>query len=95
MLKKYPKNLHIGTELYTIKLVKKFDQPDVLGECDDTKKEIRILASLGSVEMFKTFLHELCHAVDFEYNLKLKHKQVYKLEEALLKLLVENFWGEK
>lgn len=38
---------------------------------------------LGPRQMIETFLHEFLHAVDFEYDLKISHKLIYRLERPL------------
>jgi hypothetical protein len=43
------------------------------------------------IKIFKTFLHELTHCFEEEYKIKISHKAVYKLEEAMFDFLVNNF----
>lgn len=93
MLKRsqYPKQLHIGSEIYTVKFVRKLDA-NVVGECDPEAKEIRILCGQGPEKTLKTFIHELCHAVfEFEHDLEVKHKFIYAMEEPIFRLIRDNF----
>lgn len=89
--KDYPKTLHIGSEIYRVKFVRKFDDPSVVGECDPEEKEIRILCKQSSEDTLKTFIHELCHAVlEFEHDIEIKHKLIYALEEPIFRFLRDN-----
>lgn len=93
MLKRrdYPKTLHIGSEIYRVKFVRKFKDSQTVGECDPEAKEIRILCGLGPEETLKTFIHELCHAVvEFEHEIEIKHKLIYALEEPIFRFLRDN-----
>jgi hypothetical protein len=59
-----------------------------LGECRYEFKQILINKQQSPTEAYKTFLHELLHAIQFEYpELKLTHSQIYKLEEIIFRLL--------
>jgi hypothetical protein len=87
-IKDYPKKLHLRGETYKVVFVKGLK---VLGETDSSKRLIRIRAGMSKNETFRTFLHECIHFLEFEYPVKLKHKTVYKLEEALYNLISDNF----
>lgn len=64
---------------------------DQLGECRPDPRQILLKNGKSPTETFKTFIHETLHAIDFETkDLKLTHKQVYKLEEAIYKVLKLN-----
>lgn len=95
--KEYPKNILIGDSIYRIKFVRKFKEPDVLGECDPSDLEIRIKCGLGIEETFKTFLHECLHAIlEFESEDKIKptHKQIYVMEELFYTFLRDNMFSQ-
>lgn len=85
---KYPKKIHYKDITYKIRFVKNLN---CYGETDPGKKEIRIKHGISEREMFKTLLHELLHLVELETPIKLKHKTVYKLEQAIFELLIDNF----
>jgi ssRNA-specific RNase YbeY (16S rRNA maturation enzyme) len=61
------------------------------GETDPETKIIKIKKSLGRVPLFLTVIHELLHVVEFEHNIKMKHKVVYQLEKAIFEILLDNF----
>ena len=89
----YPKSLRLGDETYKIKFVRKFKGCDeTLGECDPEAKEIRIKYGQSDEETFKTLIHEICHGLlEFEHDLKVKHRLVYGIERALYQFLIDNF----
>ena len=39
---------------------------------------------------FDTFLHEILHAIEYEYGIEIPHPLVHALEEPIRRLLVEN-----
>lgn len=68
------------------------NDPDCVGLCDPNSKLIYIKKNLKKTELKKTFIHELCHAICIEYEIKIAHESIYNLEEALLKVLSLNRW---
>lgn len=89
--REYPKTLNIGNEVYRVRFVRRFDDRSTLGECDPSEKEIRIRLGQSHNERFKTFLHEILHALEFELDLKITHRQIEQLEEPLAQFLSDNF----
>lgn len=61
------------------------------GYCVPEDRCIIINTSYNEAEMFKTFWHEVLHAIEAEYKLKMPHKLVYALEGALAKFIKDNF----
>ncbi len=90
--KDYPKELLIGNETYKIRFVKviRGHGPNVVGLCDDGRKLITLKRGQGKKELFSTFAHELCHAFEAEYGIKINHKEIYKLETAVVELFIKN-----
>lgn len=84
----YPKRVHLKGETYKIKFVKGLKD---LGNTDASKNLIRIRKGMSNTETFKTVIHEILHLLEFEWPIRLKHKTVYKLEEAIFSFLLDNF----
>lgn len=85
----YPKKVWIKNECYRVVFSKSIKH---YGETDALSKTIRIRFGMSPRETMRTFIHECLHAMDFENpKLKLKHKQVYALEEAIYEFLYDNF----
>jgi hypothetical protein len=87
----YPKEIVYDGEVYKVKWVRKFEDPDQLGECCSSEKVIRLRLGRPKFETFETFLHEILHLIEFEHPIDIKHSHVYKMSEALAKMFIENF----
>jgi hypothetical protein len=88
----YPKELHIGDAIYKVKFVRKLEKGTV-GLCDPSEYEIKILCGQSPEETFKTFIHEVLHALlEFENDMEIKHKMIYDLEKPLYQLLRDNWF---
>lgn len=87
---RYPKRIYFHGEEYRVKFVKRFKDKDQVGEYDSSRQLIRIKKGLTPEETLMTFIHELLHLVELEGPVKIRHKQVYALSEALTQVFVEN-----
>jgi hypothetical protein len=67
------------------------DEP-ITGECCEQTRQIRILSGQSDDETMKTFIHEVLHCLEFEYDIELPHKAINQLESAILKVLKLNKW---
>lgn len=69
---------------YTVKIffVKRVDVYDSWGSFNPTTREVKIKKSLGFDNKMKVLDHEITHAKDHVYGIKLSEKQTLKLEEA-------------
>ena len=68
------------------------DKPDCLGLCDPNARTITIKLGQSDTETVKTFIHELIHAIEAEYETPIPHKITYTLEEGVFKVLKLNGW---
>jgi hypothetical protein len=87
---KYPKKLHVRQEIYRVIFTSRLDK-DTLGITDSGDRTIRIKLGMSRRQTFRTFIHEVLHALEFEFGIKIKHKSVYKYSKAIHHLLVDNF----
>jgi len=78
--------------VYEIVWVDSFKDPDVLGECRFDVRQIALKKGQSQRETFKTFVHEVIHAMEFEREIKIAHKAIYQLEDAIFYLLFHNDW---
>lgn len=94
--KDYPKEIVVGDSIYRVRFVRaigdapKGSEKETLGLCCPGEKEILVKQGLGALERFSTFVHELLHAVEFEYEIEIPHKLIYQLELPLTKLILDN-----
>lgn len=93
----YPDKLKIGDRHYRIRFVKSIrgcrkpvGKGATVGLCDEARREILIKRGLSADETLKTLLHELLHAMEFEYSIKMPHEAVYQYEEALFDFFCAN-----
>jgi hypothetical protein len=89
----YPKTVLIGNEQYLIKFLKRLPSDkggSTMGDCDSGKKLIRIRMGLSAKERLSTYIHEVLHAMEFEYEIPIKHEMVYELETAITDFLIAN-----
>jgi len=86
--KDYPDRIYFQNEIYKVRFKKKLD---CYGLTNARKKTITIKAGMSARETLATLIHELLHVLEFETPIKLKHKTIYKLEEGIVELLLDNF----
>jgi len=77
---------------YEILWVQEFhDCQHTLGECRPEEKQIVLKVGQTTDELLKTLIHEIFHAMCFENRrLKLKHTDIYELEDPIFNLLKLN-----
>lgn len=92
-VKHFPTELHVGEETYTVKYTKDIPGcvPDDCGLTDPETHTIWIRAGMTKAMTFRTLVHECLHAIEFEYELKVKHSLVYQLERAISDFFLMNF----
>jgi len=95
--KGYPRRVKIGDSFYRIRFVKKIQGTDkkYSGMFYPHTKQICILNSLSKDETLKTYLHEISHAMECEYDIKISHKAIYQYEEAIFDYIVANMQKDK
>lgn len=88
----YPKNLEIRGNIWSVKFTKQLSIAHA-GDCNPNKKLIRI--RIGKHQdlhtIMRTFIHEVLHAIEFEYGFEMEHKSIEKLEEPLTDFILNNF----
>lgn len=57
------------------------------GYCDGESKKIYIQVGLDESLRGSTFWHEVLHAIDFEFGIKISHAQIYRAELPLSKFM--------
>jgi len=98
-VRKYPREWHIKDDIWTVKFVRKIEIPTILadedyvhfGECCPSDLEIRILQGIGRKESFDTLVHEMFHAIEISWDIKIPHSIIYLLEEPMREFLLANF----
>ena len=86
--KRYPKTLKIRNTEYKLKFVKDISQAS--GLCDGADGLIIISKRQSPDNIFRTLIHEVIHAIEGEYEIKMSHENVYKFERAIFRFMKDN-----
>jgi len=80
--KYWPTDLMIGDNLWEIKFKKKIVESGVecTGLCDPGDRILYIKYPQTGVELFSTLLHEVLHAIEFEYEANIGEYKVRKFK---------------
>lgn len=82
-----PPRIRITSKVtYEVRWTDEFKDPDQLGECCPSTKQIVIKTGLKKRKAFYVFLHEVLHAISLEHELELTEAQVEGLELGLDRL---------
>ena len=85
------KKIRIGACTYVVKEIVVDSDEDFVGRCHPNQQLITIDKRLPPDKKRQTLLHEIIHAINFEYgNLKISEKNVDIFATALLSLLKDN-----
>lgn len=61
-----------------------------MGLCVGSSQEILLATGLTPKQRSETFWHELLHAIEFEYEIKIPHSLIYELEKPLSYIFMKN-----
>lgn len=91
--REFPKEMVIGQSTWKVKWQRVIDEdPNCRGICDPETKTIVIALGLPKKQRVETFFHELLHAVEFEFGVRISHKLIYRLEGPLASVFQQNAW---
>lgn len=89
-----PKTLRVKDADYAVRVVATIpDDPKgrLVGLCCAETETIYLAKNQSDRDLLKTLIHEILHAVEFEWDIDIRHKQIYALEEPLYRLIADNF----
>lgn len=86
---KFPQTLKIKTAIWNVVITNTLvnNEWELYGLCDPSTRTIFIKKHLTQRQALSTFWHEVLHAFEYEYDLKLGHPLINKLEFAIADLL--------
>lgn len=93
--REYPREIIVGDSLWRVRFIRRIpadlemDSNDT-GACCPADHTIYIKMGQTPVERFKTFVHELIHAAEYEWQIDMPHKIVEDLEEPIYRILLDN-----
>jgi hypothetical protein len=95
-ISEYPRELFINGNIWTVRFCRKMPDSEktdtTLGLCDPGSLEIIIKLGQGRLETLSTFIHEICHMIEFEHEIDIPHKLISKLEDPIRDFVLENFF---
>ena len=90
---KPPSHIKIKNKcVYEIVHIDTFRDPEVLGECRFSERQIVIKKGQTEKQEWKTICHEILHSICEERGIDISHKSIYQLEEALYYVVFHNKW---
>ena len=96
-MKDYPRQIQVGDSVWGVRFVRRLADPSpgsiTWGACDPSDQVIYIRLGQSQTERLKTFLHELLHAIEFEYGFEMPHRLIHRLEDPLVRFLMDNYLG--
>lgn len=88
--KGYPERLIIRGEVWVIKFVKTLPGRG-WGLCDPSEKLITLRHTLPKGQLLATLIHEIIHAIEYEYDFELpNHDDLETLDEGLADVILQN-----
>lgn len=91
LMKDYPKEVIIGGRSWKIKFRRVIEgDRRYLGMCYFEDAEIHIRLGQSRRDRLATYFHEILHAFEWEYDVKLGHKIICKLEYAQSDFVLDN-----
>jgi hypothetical protein len=90
--KDYPSEIHVGEETYQIRFVSKLPggRKRDIALCNPQTRTIHVKRGLTKSQLLRTVVHEILHALEFEYDIEIPHKLIYQLEKAIVDTLLMN-----
>lgn len=91
MLADIPHLVRITSKVsYRVVWVQRFKDDSQLGECCPNSKTITLLAGRGEKETRRTFVHEVAHAIAFEFGFDWTEGRVQEIEMGVWSVLSRN-----
>jgi hypothetical protein len=92
---KVPSRIRITAKVsYEVVWIDQFEDPALEAECRVRYRQIVLKRGQSGRTLFKTLIHEILHAVEYERGIEIPHRVVYQLEGAIESLLRLNGWFE-
>lgn len=80
----YPRSLKLKNR-WLIIFVDGLDSPEDLGLCCPNSHTIQIKRGLSAALTYEVLVHEIQHAMEFDYGINIYHPTIKRIERCLLK----------
>lgn len=91
VFKKLPRSVKVNKKTYAIRYTDEIEKGKLAGLCDHIAKKIDVLIE-ERTESESTVIHEILHAISYEYNFDLSENKVLQLETAIYSVFRANGW---
>lgn len=97
--KDFPRVLKVGESIWTVRFVREIPgdtkgaKEITVGLADSEAQEILIRQGLTAALRLETFIHEVTHALEFEFGFQIPHAVLHKADKAWAQFLIENLLG--
>lgn len=91
VFKKFPTSVKVNKKTYSIRYKQDIQNGKLAGLCDHLSKEIDVLLE-ERTESESTVIHEILHAMAYEYKFPLSEEKVLLLEAAIYDVFKQNGW---
>jgi len=85
----YERHWVMGDDIWDLKFVKRLGSND--GECDPSERTMYIRQGQCREDVLHTFFHEVCHGLEFTYDIDIPHDLVYSFEKAWAGFFIDNW----
>lgn len=92
VFKKLPRSVKVKDKVYTISYTQTVEKGELAGRCFHDQKKMDIAMDQIPEEVESTVIHEILHAISYEYKFPLSESKVLKLEQALYEVFKQNGW---
>lgn len=95
-MEELPGTVQVGPFLYILRREAGVDSDSNWGECDNRLRLLDFAQQTGPRQLPATLIHELIHAVESVYGVKLEEEQVVRLTHGLTQALQSTgFWPKE
>lgn len=90
--KDYPKLVDVESMNWEVRFKRKLfhEGKEVDGLCDYEEKVIYIRIKKDRCDMFRVFIHEVLHAIEYENDHDIPHKYIEQIDTGLAKFMRKN-----
>lgn len=90
----YPKELIIGRRTWAVVFCDAVPDgdPSWHGYCWEYEDTIYLVKGYSPRNTFETFIHEIMHALEYTWNIKIPHELIYILQRPIARFVRDNFF---
>lgn len=91
-----PRKVQIGDSEWSVVRLDEVAPTDekgrvTFGYCDTESQTLEVLKGLDLLTLVATFVHEVGHAIEDEYGIKIPHRLLHALDIPIARFIIDNF----